>query len=472
MRNFLATISRNLTSLAGVAVTTTAAVLFVAMFLVEATGIIESGPYVGILGFLVLPGLFVLGLFLIPAGLWLERRRDRSAVERGEASRALPVFDLNRPRTRNSFLLFLALTILNLAILGVAGYKAIEVMDSTPFCGSACHSVMAPEFANYGRSPHARVGCVSCHIGPGANWFVKSKLSGSWQLIAVMFHLYPKPIPVPVRNLRPARETCEQCHWPTKFVGDRLKVLTHYAEDETNTELKNVLLLRVGGIQGRTSKGIHWHVDPAIAIRYRSDEKRENVSEVELTLPDRTVKTFKVGGDAAKAAAGGDAWRTMDCVDCHNRPTHIYRMPQDEMDAALREDRIDRSLPFIRREGLKALEGPYASHEEGLRAIREKILSFYAKSYPDVASGRRDLVTAAAEEVGRIYCINVWPSMGITWGTYANHIGHQHAPGCFRCHDGEHKTALGEEISQDCSTCHTLLAQEEKEPAILKELQP
>ncbi|MBZ5637479.1 MAG: NapC/NirT family cytochrome c [Acidobacteriia bacterium] len=472
MRNLFATISRNLTSLAGVALTTAAAILFVAMFLVEAIGIVEAGPYVGILGFLVLPGLFLLGLVLIPAGLWLERRRDRRIAERGGAPPALPVFDFNDPRTRKTLLLLLALTTLNLAILGVAGYKGVEVMDSTSFCGSACHSVMAPEYANYQRSPHARVGCVSCHIGPGANWFVKSKLSGSWQLIAVMFDLYPKPIPTPVRNLRPARETCEQCHWPTKFVGDRLKVLTHYAEDEANTELKNVLLLRVGGAQGRSSKGIHWHVDPAIQIRYRSDEKRESISEVELTLPDRTVKTFKTGGDPAKAAAAEETWRTMDCVDCHNRPTHIYRMPQDEMDAALREQRIDRSLPFVRREGLKALEGAYASHEEARARIREQVLAFYAKNYPEVASGKRDLVTTAAEELGKIYCVNVWPSMHIAWGTYANHIGHQHAPGCFRCHDGEHKTALGEEISQDCSTCHTLLAQEEKEPAILKELQP
>jgi hypothetical protein len=472
MRNFLATISRNLTSLVGTAVTTAAAVLFVATFLVEATGILEAGPYVGVVAFLVLPGLFVLGLLLIPAGLWLERRRARKAAERGEAPRALPVLNLNSPGTRNSLLLFVVLTTLNVVIVGVAVYKGIEVMDSTEFCGSACHSVMAPEYANYQRSPHARVGCVSCHIGPGANWFVKSKLSGSWQLIAVTFDLYPKPIPTPVKNLRPARETCEQCHWPTKFVGDRLKVLTHYAEDETNTELKTVLLLRVGGVQGRVSKGIHWHVDPAIRIRYRSDEKRESISEVELAASDGKVKTFRTGEGAAKTADGGDGWRAMDCVDCHNRPTHIYRMPQDEMDEALLEGRIDRSLPFIRKEGLKALTASYASHEEARAKIREQVDRFYANSYPDVASAKAGAVTAAAEELRRIYCVNVWPNMNITWGTYASHIGHERAPGCFRCHDGEHKTAANEEISQDCSTCHTLLAQEEKEPAILKDLQP
>ncbi len=472
MRSFFAAISRNLMSLVGATLATASSILFLAMFAFEASGIVEAGPYGGILSFLVLPGLFAFGLVLIPSGLWLERRRARKAADRGETRRALPVFDLNDPRTRGSFLLFLGLTTLNVVILGVAGYKGIEVMDSTPFCGQTCHSVMEPEYANFQRSPHARVGCVSCHIGPGANWFVKSKLSGSWQLVAVTFDLYPKPIPVPVHNLRPARETCEQCHWPTKFVGDRLKVLTHYEEDEANTEIKNVLLLRVGGVQGRVSKGIHWHVDPATKIRYLSDEKRENIYEVEMTMPDGTVKTFRTGGEAAKRQAGDAAWRTMDCVDCHNRPSHIYRMPQDELDSALAQQLIDRSLPFIRREGLKALQGMYASHEDARAKIREQVLSFYAKSYPELAAARRDVITAAAEELGKIYCINVWPSMKIGWGTYANHIGHQNTPGCFRCHDDEHKTTLGEAISQDCSTCHTLLAQEEKDPAILKQLQP
>jgi len=471
MRKFFAAISRNLLSLVGAAATTAAAILFLAMFAFEATGIVETGPYVGILSFIVLPGLFLGGLVLIPAGLWLQNRRALKNPEGGGGD-ALPVFDLNDPRIRKGFFIFIALTTLNLAILGVAGYKGIEVMDSTSFCGETCHSVMEPEHANFIRSPHARVGCVSCHIGPGANWFVKSKLAGSWQLVAVTFNLYPRPIPTPVENLRPARETCEQCHWPSKFVGDRLKVLTHYEEDEANSEFKNVLLLRVGGVQGRVSRGIHWHVDPAIKIRYRADEKREKIGDVEMTLPDGTVKMFRIAAGEEKGAAKDPAWRTMDCVDCHNRPTHIYRMPQDELDGALLAGRIDRSLPFVRREGLRALQGAYASHEEARATIREQILSFYGKNYPEVAAQKRDIVTAAAEELGKIYCINVWPSMNITWSTYPNHVGHQNTPGCFRCHDGEHKTALGEEISQDCSTCHTLLAQEEKDPAILKQLQP
>jgi hypothetical protein len=309
---------------------------------------------------------------------------------------------------------------------------------------------------------------VDCHIGPGANWFVKSKLSGSWQLVAVTFNLYPRPIPTPVENLRPARETCEQCHWPSKFVGDRLKVVTHFSDDEANSETKTVLLLRVGGIEGRVAKGIHWHVDPAMQIRYLSDPRREEISDVEMTLADGTRKVFKKEGASGKE----EAWRTMDCVDCHNRPTHIYRMPNDEIDTAIQQARIDRTLPYVRREALKAIQASYSSHDEAKAKIRAHIVDFYVQNYPDIAKSKADAIAAAADELGRIYCVNVWPSMKIAWGTYANHIGHQHAPGCFRCHDDEHKTATGETISQDCMTCHTLLAQEEADPAILRELNP
>ncbi len=470
LKGFFQTVTRNPIGLVGAALTTASAILILALFGLESTGLIETGPYVGILAFLVLPGIFVLGLVLIPIGYLLERRRERRAAERGIRLERFPIFDLNDPRARRNLLVFLALTTVNVVILALATYKGVEVMDSTGFCGTVCHSVMIPEYTTYQRSPHARVPCVSCHIGPGANWFVKSKLSGSWQVIAVAFNLYPRPIPTPVANLRPARETCEQCHWPSRFVGDRLKIIPRHSDDEASTETDTVLLMRVGGQQGTSSKGIHWHVDPKVQIRYLADARRENIREVRMTLADGAVKTF-TSPSAGKDPEVGE-WRVMDCVDCHNRPTHIYRMPKDELDAAIHEGRIDGSLPFIHREGLKALEQAYPSHEEARRGIRARILDFYSKTYPQVLSSSTERVEAAARELGTIYCLNVYPSMNITWGTYNNHIGHQDSPGCFRCHDGEHKTEKGEEISQDCSMCHSLLAVEEHAPAILKELQP
>ncbi len=481
MRTFFIALTRNAISLVGAAITTAAALLILTLFAIGLVGH-EGGPYIGILAYLILPAIFLVGLALIPVGIVRERRRERAAEARGEPAPTFPVVDLNRKPTRKAVLVFLAMSGVNLVILATATYKGVEVMDSTEFCGQACHTVMDPEFTTYQSSPHARVKCVECHIGPGANWFVKSKLSGAWQVVAVAFDLYPRPIPTPVENLRPARETCEQCHWPTKFVGDRLKVLTHYAEDEQNTELKSVLLLRVGGIQGRKSHGIHWHVDPANRIRYRADATRETIHEVELTLPDGTVKRWlppqrAANGQAAEQGAAGapevePEWREMDCVDCHNRPTHVYKLPDRSIDEAIAEGRLDRSLPYIRREGLRALEESYASHDEARQAIAERITAFYRENYPELASSDGPRIAEAAGVLGDIYCRNVFPTMNIGWGTYPNHIGHTSFDGCFRCHNDEHATADGETISQDCSTCHSLLAMEEEQPEILGQLQP
>jgi hypothetical protein len=330
---------------------------------------------------------------------------------------------------------------------------------------------MEPEYTTYQRSPHARVKCVECHIGEGANWFVKSKLSGSWQVVSVSLDLYPRPIETPVHNLRPARETCEQCHWPNKFVGDRFKVNTHFAEDEANTETKTVLVVKVGGRQAGRSHGIHWHVDPEHVVRYRADEKRQTMYEVEMVLKDDAPKRWTGPAAGTPEAARATEWRTMDCVDCHNRPTHIYRDAAREVDAALLDRRIDPALPFVRREGLRVLQADYPSHEAARLGIAKAIGDFYSQAYPELAAERKDAVAAAGKALGDIWCWNVFPTMNIKWGTYVNHIGHPDMStevGCFRCHDEEHKTADGQAISQDCGACHSLLAQEEKDPEILR----
>ncbi len=457
-------LTRHPLGLLGVALTSASAALILGLIGLEAVGM-HGNPYVGILAYLVLPGCFLAGLVLIPLGVLLDRRRSWRAYQEGRAPSAYPVIDLNRNQTRRLLLSFLLLTLINVMILSAATFKGVEVMESTEFCGQACHSVMAPEFAAYQDSPQSRVKCVECHIGPGADWFVKSKLSGAWQVVSVSLDLYQRPIPTPIHHLRPARETCEQCHWPTKFVGDRLWVKTHFSSDEPNTELKTVLLLRVGGVEGRLSHGIHWHVDPGIQIRYRSDESRDMIGDVELTLPDGSVKVFSKEGTEE---ATGD-WRVMDCVDCHNRPSHTFSMPEAEMDRALQNGRLDRSLPFLRREGLRALRGDYPSHVEAREKITEALTTFYAEAYPEVEPAR---VTQAAGVLADVYGRNVFPAMNVAWGTYTNHLGHTDFPGCFRCHDDEHTTPDGQVISQDCSTCHTLLAMEEENPEVLEMLQP
>jgi formate-dependent nitrite reductase cytochrome c552 subunit len=327
---------------------------------------------------------------------------------------------------------------------------------------------MEPEHTAFQRSSHSRLSCADCHIGPGADWFVKSKLGGAWQIVSVALDLYPRPIPTPLHDLRPARETCEQCHWPTRFVGDKLDVRTHYDEDEANTELTTVLLLKVGGLAGQRSHGIHWHVDPDVSIRYRSDETRETIWEVEYTSEDGDTVLFR----DRKAPEDGGAWRAMDCVDCHNRPSHIYRPADTEIDVAIRDGLIDRSLPYVKREGLRIIDAKYASHEEAREVIAEELSSFYAENYPDVATEHADLVADAASMLADIYSVNVFPQMEVWWNTYPDHIGHETSDGCYRCHGRRLRTEDRDTISKDCDVCHTVLAEREENPDILTQLDP
>ncbi len=465
-KNFLASITHNRMSLVGTAIAIMGLVLIISLFVMEQLGF-EGGPYLGILTYLVLPMIFVTGLILIPIGAVLYRRRLRRTPG-GQSTPLMPIFDLNQPKTRHWMMVFVAATMLNIVIVAGATYKGVEVMESVEFCGMACHSVMEPEHTAYQRSSHSRVSCAECHIGPGADWFVKSKLDGAWQLVAVAFDLYPRPIPTPLHALRPARETCEQCHWPTRFVGDRLKIKTHYEEDETNTELTTALLLRVGGEAGRKSSGIHWHVDRGVSIRYRSDETRAEVYEVEYTNEDGDVKLYK----DRKAPEEGGSWRAMDCVDCHNRPSHNYQPPGSEIDIAMRDELIDKTLPYVRREALRIIDAEYASHEEAREVITAELNQYYRDNYPDVADARADDISAAAMTLGDIYSVNVFPQMKVWWNTYPEHIGHETSEGCFRCHGKRLRTAERETISRDCDVCHSILAEREENPEILTQLNP
>ncbi len=402
---------------------------------------------------------------MIPLGLWMERRRLLQLAATGGLEPPLWKIDLNDSHHRRRFIWFVGLTVINLVIIGIASYKGLEVMDSPEFCGS-CHSVMDPEYAAYKASPHARVRCVECHIGRGASWFVKSKLSGSWQLISVNLGLYPKPIPTPVHDLRPARETCEECHWPDKFTGDKFLVRNHYDEDEASTEKKSVIILKVGGGTPDRGQGIHWHVMPGVAIRYQADEKRQEIGVVEAKLPGGVTRVYSRKG----AKPAGDSWRTMDCIDCHNRPTHQFKPAEAVVDHAIEIGKVDRSLPFVRREAMKAVKADYPSHDAARAGIRGALQGFYASTYPEIASAKAALIDQAADALIEGYTTHVWPQMKITWGTYPSFLGHEQATGCFRCHDEEHTAEDGKTISQDCGLCHNLLADREADPAILKQL--
>jgi hypothetical protein len=462
--------SQNTLSLIGVVLTTSSAITLIGFWIYDFILPGPPHPYVGILLFLLLPGIFVLGLLLIPVGILLRRRKLRDA---GELPHVYPEIDLKISMVQNSFLFISGATLLNVLIFSFASYKGVSYMDTTTFCGQTCHTVMAPEFSAYQNSPHSRVECVECHIGPGVGWFVRSKLSGLRQVIAVTFHTYSRPIPSPVKYLRPARDTCEHCHWPQRFSGDKFILKTNYKDDEKNTPMTTALVMKIGGRASSGSVGIHGrHSDDGSRIHYISTDGRRQVIPVVYYTDDKgkTVEYVSTDIKVSKQELEKGEQRTMDCIDCHNRPTHAFELSANAVDLRMSRGLISPELPYIHKKAVELLKADYPNRDIAQKQIVEGIENYYRTSYPDVYTSKRALIEQAAENVAKIYLRNIFPDMKMTWGVHPNNLGHNDFPGCFRCHDGSHTSADGQTISNDCTACHNLLAVQEENPKLLADL--
>jgi hypothetical protein len=445
-------VPRHPLSIVGAALTTVGALLFLTFFVIDLIGY-HFGPYAGILFFFLFPAIFVAGLILIPIGGWLQRRKGADA-----AATAWPRLDLNDARQRRWTFFVLVATIVNVVIISLAAYSGVEYMETVSFCGQVCHEVMQPEFTAHQDAPHSSIACVQCHVGPGAGGFVRSKMSGSRQLVSVALGNFERPVPTPARDLVPARDTCERCHWPEKFHGDKVKVIREYADDEVNTETVTTMDLRVGGGNERLAiaTGIHWHMNLANRVEYiATDDKRQVIPWVRVTDRLGGVREYQVDGAKPEDLARGER-RTMDCMDCHNRPSHTFDPSAEKaVDRRLASGEMPR-LPFVRREALAAVKEKYASEEAAMTAISQRLTEFYRTKYPDIYAKAKQDVDRAISAVQRAYSRNIFPKMNITWGTYINNIGHNDFPGCFRCHDDLHKTKDGKAIGQDCELCHKM----------------
>jgi len=449
----------NYLSFAGTAIAAASLLCIAFLFLLELTSGHDQ-PYLGIFTYVLFPAIMIFGLFIVAVGMLLERRKRRRSAPSVIA--AYPVLDFNHPRQRRTFLVFLCATFLFLFASVFGSYRVYEYSESVTFCGQACH-VMNPEFTAYNASPHAQVACVECHVGSGPEWYVRSKFNGVRQLYAVTAGTYHKPIETPVHNMRKADETCAKCHWPEKFHGDKIKVFDHYGYDENNSLNQTRMLIKVGGGNPNTGQvgGIHWHMNLANEVTYiAADEKRQNIPWVRLKdMNGKVVEYTARDAQLSPPQIEQAAKKRMDCIDCHNRPAHIYLPPDKAVDNSFMANKLDASLPYLKLKAVEVLSGPYNTTEEALSSISNGLDEYYRTNHADIYSTKKDSINGAITEVQRIYQTYFFPEMKTDWRAHPDNIGHYKVQGCFRCHDGQHFSQDGQVIRNECNICHTTIDQ-------------
>ncbi len=436
----------NYISLLGFGISVSALFAFTLLFLIDLLAV-NANPYMGILTYIIAPIFLISGMGAMGVGWWLHKKKLSQASGQQEM---LLTIDLSRPADRRKLIIFFGGTVIFLLLSAIGSHRTYKYTESNQFCGLVCHTVMEPEYVTYQQSPHARVACVECHIGSGTTWYVKSKISGTYQLYSVLFNKYQTPIETPVANLRPARETCQECHWPEKLSGNLDRTYSHYLSDPDNTPYTIRLSLKVGGGNAELEPvdGIHWHV--ANEVEYVAvDDKRQEIPWVRVKNEDGTETVFATD-EYLDGPPDGEI-RRMDCIDCHNRPAHRFQTPNDLIEASMAFGRLPLSLPEIKDRAAVALTEPYTSVAEATAGIQDKIRDYY---------GDDPEVKPVVSELARLYQSNFFPVMKSDWREYPDNIGHKDWPGCFRCHDDLHSTSEGQILSaSDCNMCHTILAQ-------------
>lgn len=452
----------NRVSVFGAIISLTSLSVFVLLFILSYFFNVGSS-YIGIFMYMIVPAFLVFGLVLIPIGM-LKRAKKIANSEESEA-RKWRVIDFNKPGAFAGFLIFVVGTVIILILTSIGSYQAYHITESVEFCGTLCHEVMKPEYTTYQESPHARVACTECHVGTGANWYIKSKLSGAYQVYSVLAKKYPKPIPTPIESLRPARETCEECHWPQKFYSHQLRNEKHFLADSLNTEWNISLSMKIGAYHSAfvNQEGIHWHNNENVKIEYiAGDEKREYIPWVRY-INKETGDTIIYEDewmpldDSTKLVSEK---RTMDCMDCHNRPSHNFLVPQLFIDQKMATNTIPVDLPEIKKVTMDIFYNEvFTSTDTAMIVIQDKIDDFYKTNYPDIYKNNGEKIEMAIKGVQDGFKQNIFPEMQANWDAYPDHIGHMEFNGCFRCHDDYHVSAQGDRITKDCNKCHSIMMQ-------------
>lgn len=431
-------------------------------FLIATLFSADSSSYLGMFMFIIIPPFLIIGLILIPFGMYLTHKKIKSGQR--EEKKTAPVIDFNNISHRNAAGIFIFGTIGFLFLTALGSYETFHFTESNTFCGEVCHSVMHPEYVAYQESPHARVKCVECHVGEGVDWYVKSKLSGIRQVYGVLSGDYNRPIETPIHNLRPARETCEKCHWPEKFYAKNSRLEKYFLADEENTEWDVHMTLKVGGDHSSKgyTEGIHWHVDPDNIVEYAAtDKQRQQIPWVRFINNKTGDTTIYIDSysDFDESMLDTLETRTMECIDCHNRPSHQYLPPDRFINNSLAEGLISKDIPEIKYKLYEIMEEEFSSIDSMRQFTTNFLNEYYTEEYPDFMEENSGLIASASAQFADAYSKNIFPGMAVKWDAYPSNIGHMNFPGCFRCHNDQHESESGKVLLRDCNQCHLIDAQ-------------
>jgi nitrate/TMAO reductase-like tetraheme cytochrome c subunit len=349
---------------------------------------------------------------------------------------------------------YAVLGVMTLVLLIAAAY-GWEYTNSPPFCGTTCHT-MPPEYTAYLTSPHARIDCVDCHIGKG---FITTRITRKAGDLKHVFATTFKTYEFPIRagDLRPARETCELCHFPEKFSDDSLREIKRFDNDRQNTPRSIFLTLKTGGGDARQGlgRGIHWHIQNNITY-LAEDAEEQKIPYVRVEKADGSVTEYvDVEANLDPAAIDPAKLKSMDCITCHNRITHQVPAPEDTVDRLIASKRISSKIPEIHRKALETYSQIYQTTEQGLLGIGA-LQEYYRTYYPEFYAANGALIQSAIQALQEAYRASVYPEQNSDWTTHPNNIGHQDSPGCFRCHDGKHLNDQQQAIRLECNLCHSI----------------
>jgi hypothetical protein len=346
---------------------------------------------------------------------------------------------------------------IGLAILGAGGIVAWEYSNSNAFCTNNCHAVHPEEPRAHAAASHARVQCVECHMGRLHTLELMTLKAAHYHELLGMITGYKHPLAA--TTLRPARDSCEGCHWPDIVHNDSVRTRVHYDTDEKSTETRTRLIVHTGGGEARekATRGIHWHI--AMNVEYASaDEQKRTIPWVRVTDKDGKATTYvDAASKIPRAELDAMPKRRMDCIDCHNAAGHPFRNPAIRVDEAIAQGLIDRSIPSVKARALAIIDKAAPLHGP----IAEKIPQFQKIIAESAPKGEQTPEMKAAEaqfakQMLEILKLSEFEAKDLTWKSFPNHVGHQDFPGCFRCHDGKHVNEKGQAIRLQCTLCHDL----------------